>query len=418
MIALIALVLMILSTGCASDGDTVRVSAVGKATESADSVRLKFAIEFNGVRSSGEGVMDLETGDQRVASHVEGSDDGSISLLVDGQGFIGPLHEPKSGPAWIRLPRHDDANAEVVANQPAFDDLVDSLKKSAATLNETGTGKVHGATTTTYSFTLDEISEEDGEDLFSYFRPAKGTMDVDDDGRLRRLVVHPSKRGADQDPVPSLWSIELWDFGVDVDLEAPTARVVDFDDPAANALTKAIFGDSLTPDDEEIEDLENPELAGEFAKVASGVWENVTWEVWRAPTTDGRICQTFEVQPNPFADGEALPDDIAHNGFGAACLPMPKLGSWSADVVSMLSSYDDRYWYTEGIAASGVVALDVTYKDGSTERVPVDSASGVFVMFKKSRPKIKEIRPDAGGRADLRCTLDEDEFLICSGSSR
>lgn len=244
------------ATACASDGKSVRLSAVGDATESAESVRVKFAVEFDGVRSLGEGVMNLSTGDQRIESKVANSDTGSVSLLVDGRGFVGPLEEPASGPRWVRLPIRDDAELQVVSNEPAFDEIIHSLKKSAATLDEEGNGKVHGDRTTTYSFTVDPEAPDDSDDFFSAFRPAEGTVDVDDEGRLRRLVVRPTGKSSSDIPRPTLWSIELWDFGVDVDLEAPTRNVVDYEDPAATSLLKTMFGgDFPYPGDADLEDL-------------------------------------------------------------------------------------------------------------------------------------------------------------------
>jgi hypothetical protein len=153
------------------------------------------------------------------------------------------------------------------------------------------------------------------------------------------------------------------------------------------------------------------------------VWEDVSWEVWEAPTTDGGVCQTFELDPPPAADeigDDAFPGEIEHDGELATCGPKADLFK-RGDPVQLIGAWyaDADYWYFAGTVAPEISALDVELRNGRRLRVEVDSTSRVFALFSRSELAIKRVRPDAGTKATITCVMEDEEdlagFLNCSG---
>lgn len=436
MAAVVALV------GC-SEGDddgAITVAAVAEATRSADSARIRIDLTYPGREkpTRTEGVINFRTGESRLETRFGGTSDESsaITITVGDEWFVGPADHDENGPSWVRFPEPEGDRGEPFAGlvvDPAA--LVDELKRAATDLERAGSGDVRGERTHTYRIKLRSGSRVLPLMMIPPNESSGGTMDVDNQGRLRRLVIEPDGPGLpkkdDHDaafPVPTSSELELWGFGVDVEVEQPhTDDIVDFDDPKAGELMSRIFDglDIPSNDASEVPDPVDPELSGPFVKVAGGTWENVTWEVWEAPTTDGRVCRTFELDPPPAPDrfGDfAIPGLIQRDGHQASCGPKADLFR-SGDPVQQLGSWyaDSDYWYFAGTVAPEISALDVELKNGSTIRVEVDPVSKVFTLFSRDGLRIEEVRPDAGGKASITCVVENDQdfaagFLNCSGT--
>lgn len=425
------------------DGDgEVTVAAVADATRSADTARVRMEISFEDDAQSAttEGVVDLRSGDGLLQSQFSTSDAGARVLIVDGETFVGPSESIDDGPAWITFPQTDLAADEGPLTGVVFDPgtLVEKLQEGATSVKPDGTDEIRGESTTTYR--LDFRSGSDVLSLLSIPKgaSASGTMDVDGARRLRRLVVEPDESGFPTEdgreddgrlrlPVPARATLELWDFGTEIKVERPDpSSVVDFDDPAGGELMSRIFGGVGMPDgDTEFPDLVEPTLAGPFARVASGSWEDVTWEVWEAPTEDDRVCRTFELTPPPSPDNgdhPPFPGTVYREDELASCGPRADLFR-RGDPVQLLGGtlLTGDYFVLAGEVAPEITALEVVLDDGETLRVPVDPATKLFMHFSRKELELKQLRPDAGSRASIECDFEDDPglpFLNCSGTVR
>lgn len=327
--ALVALVVLPLVAagfvGCSDgggDADVISVAAVAEATGGASTARLRLDVVYvakDAARVT-EGVIDLRSGDARY-EYRAGTEDLRIAMgvTVDGEMFLTPTSPPDDGPSWVRLVSGGDGlGIDPVA-------LVDKLADAAGDVEVKGSGEVHGDRTTTYRLALRSGSSVLALLMIPPDEPAAATMDVDASGRLRRLVVEPDEPSpataaddgdgdGEMPPVPRRAALELWDFGVAVDVERPNADdVVDVDDPQGFALLSRALAGVPVPADSPSDGvgLGPSELRGPFTRVAAGGWEHVDWEMWEAETTDGLVCHTFEREPRahraPTSSGTAIP---------------------------------------------------------------------------------------------------------------
>jgi hypothetical protein len=77
-------------------------------------------------------------------------------------------------------------------------------------------------------------------------------------------------------------------------------------------------------------------------------------------------------------------------------------------------SANGKYWYVAGDVAPEISALDIELKGGRVIRVEVDPSTHIFTLFNRDDLEIKEVRPDADGKATIKC---EPESLGGSGIS-
>ena len=131
------------------------------------------------------------------------------------------------------------------------------------------------------------------------------TIDVDDDGRLRRLewqqeiesVSASREAGFDirLEPDYISWTMEFWDFGVEVDIETP--------DPA-DIVAPGSSDDSQCSTDEG--GATEPGPHDFLMPLATGTWGSVTWTMSGGSNPDGEQCVTFEVGAGNAAEGRYL----------------------------------------------------------------------------------------------------------------
>jgi hypothetical protein len=250
--------------------------------------------------------------------------------------FVGTGNEGEEETLWVRLPMAADAGAMPLRLDPLS--IAEDLARSSGELTESGGSDVQGDPTTVYRLDLPT-----GSDLLPLLAvPADvsvtATMEVDNQGRLRRLVAEPDDPGRASDdesgplefPVPERSELVLWDFGIDVEVdEPPPGATVDFGDPRAGEVFAAVFdwpgGDSDRPNDET--ELEMPVPSGPFALIAQGQWEEVTWEVSQAPGTEGSVCHSVMLRPPPdtgVPGGVSTEADVP--GFIESTTPFPSCG--------------------------------------------------------------------------------------------
>lgn len=440
-----AFVAVCLAGGCGSSADVPSASAgtVTEATRSAESARLRVAVTsrsgaFTSIVS--EGVIDFRTGDSEFTTSLVGVNPAEqrIDRTVSGELFLGTTRPDSSGATWVRiLPSSDGTDSVRPMGWVDLTSILDELGNSTAELTRTGEGEVRGDETVIYDFELQVDSGLAALTMLAAGTPATTTIDMDREGRLRRLVVEPHDVGvtpgvAGHGPavIPDRVELELWDFGIDVDVEKPAPEsVVDLDDPRAPELLAQLFGvsDLEPPDRVDLPAMDPPELAEPFSEIDHGTWENVSWRVWEASTADDGVCYAVELEPPAMRNGGAngqldLPGAIAHNGHSASCgaradwfdrgQPLQLLGDWSESA---------DYWHIIGTAAPNISSLSVELDNGGTIDVPVEPTSHVFVLFSREPLSVRLVVPDAGDAASIRCLPDMTDGygitdLSCSGS--
>jgi hypothetical protein len=442
-------VLVVLAAAaCEGNGDGAQVITTGSvvdATRSAATARMRVGVSHVAgawTSTASGGVVDFESGDSELRSGPAGSalEDGIVIRMVGNDVFLGATSSEASGGTWVRLPTPADAEALGVVFDP--ESIVGELTRASGDLRATGEGEVRGDATTTYRFDL-----RSGSRLLPLMGvPADtsvtATIEVDHQGRLRRLVVEPHHPGARTDtgvesfqyPVPERSELQLWDFGVDVNVDnLPHDAVVDFDDPAAADALARIFEPFERANDVAVDapEMETAEPAGPFAKVAEGRWEDVAWQVWQAPAADDHVCHSIILRPPPY---EGLPGtirtDAGSPGLGDAsgdtysCGPEADLFE-RGDPVQVItgSSRDADYWSMLGTAAPEISSLQIELNDGEIIDVPVDPASHVFALFSHAPLTIDKVIPDAGSIASIECEPEEDDgyggsHLNCAGTVR
>jgi hypothetical protein len=313
---IIAVSALLALPGCGGGGGgvpkIVSVAAVADATQAEHTAQMQLKLTYDKGKDAWstvmEGAMDFESGNEKFESHAEsGAKAAAVILVVDGEVFFGMTHPPKSGPKWVQFPAPDAAAAasatamapsKMTFNPSGF---VSELKTSASNFSENGTSRVRGDATRTYRLDLHSGSQVLNMMMIPSTTAATATMDIDRSGRLRRLVVEPATEalstsatdGQRHFPLPARAELQLWDFGTRVDVQKPRAdEVVQFNDPRADDILTPIFDSAMGDPGEpagDFPDPASPSLSGPFAKLASGTWEDISWETWEAPTTDGRL---------------------------------------------------------------------------------------------------------------------------------
>ena len=132
--------------------------------------------------------------------------------------------------------------------------------------------------------------------------PATATIDVDAQGRLRKILVEPdnptpplpgdSSGGIVFQPVYATWSLELWDFVFEADFtdsRCPNDVVELDEDSRAQAILE---GDAS----------ERGLSADDLDPVGTGTWESVTWTMRTGVNDAGDTCASFVLDPNDGTD--------------------------------------------------------------------------------------------------------------------
>lgn len=258
-----------------------------------------------------EGVMAYAAGDAELTGEMS-----TTSRLPEGtvDELLPPLtlhHEVRirAGEEWFRTWAEGDEPGSWFA-PPSFGDedededfstsplpvdpaeLLDRLRDEARSFTEVGSDEVRGDAATRYRAEVD--GDAVGEAL-PILADGDVTLDVwvDDEDRLRRLETEGV-------------TLELWDFGVPVEVEEPTD-----------------VSDELAPD----LDSSLPRVEGDWAELSAGTTAGVGWSVFAAP---GRVqgaetvCRTFEVEGAGLPGSDVLPvgDDSPlpmHGGALASC---------------------------------------------------------------------------------------------------
>jgi hypothetical protein len=244
-----ALVLVVVAAGCGqSDGATaggsgeVEIKTVAANTEAAGTARFEGSFQpSRNSRSPGghfEGEVDFVNGRSAVRSTYDaGGGQGSHeteSRLVDGWTYFktpseGPGAAPATGATpWsrIRLPSFGGSMLPMgmSADATAYLDLLDSMGVRTEVV---GTEAVRGTPTTRYRVTRAEPTNVPAQlrldSDFSAARSDPGSIDlwVDHAGRLRRLVTDFGDESSEEGGGGGSSSLELFDFGAPVTVEAP-----------------------------------------------------------------------------------------------------------------------------------------------------------------------------------------------------
>jgi hypothetical protein len=216
----------------AERSDNPVVAAAGRAAED-HTARLAFSVTAEGEtqRIEGEGLIDLIDGDPSQSTMRVPDETGAMHELelrvVDGEGYTRADDE-----LWQEVDEEEADPAKAVAMSNAVD-VVKLLETASAfeqvnddSLNE-GWERWQG------TFDLAATTEEDDPESAAFLRELgidklPTTVDIDADGRLRRIVTIPlavAERAGEPGPAPKLtYTIELSDFGVDVKVEKPSVE--------------------------------------------------------------------------------------------------------------------------------------------------------------------------------------------------
>jgi hypothetical protein len=215
------------------------VRAAAAATEEAGSSRFMLtsttAVQGQTIEVTGEGVFDPAARTGRATFTLPGGA-GTMEQVFLGEELY--LSVPGM-PGFYRLAVADLVGTDLQnAAQPTGS--LDMLQSVSDDVEEVGTEKVRDEQTTHYSGTLDARAALDQvggslRDTAEQGFEAAGVDTlpfeawIDDDGRLRKLSLTmevPASDATGGQPFTSVTEVEMYDFGVDVDVEAPPADQV------------------------------------------------------------------------------------------------------------------------------------------------------------------------------------------------
>ncbi len=243
------------------------------------------------VTTPGEGVVDFLTGALQLVE-VTGSAPFTLLVTADGGTFVG--RDTTTGRSWVHVP--DAEGSPPSPTDPVS--LVADLRAAASRVDDAGSGDSHGDVTTRSRLVLPAgVPDSLPISRFVTKSPATATIDVDAQGRLRKILVEPDNPepplagdgsgGIVFQPVYATWSLELWDFGVEAAVTAPAPDdVVELNEDGradaileGNASETGISADDLEP-------------------VGTGTWESVTWTMRTGTDDAGDTCASFVLDPN------------------------------------------------------------------------------------------------------------------------
>jgi hypothetical protein len=247
------------ATSVSRDASPELLAAAVDKTTKAESSRTSFRVDFKAPGESGEmtgeGVFDYRRNAGQMRMDLSGLDEGmeDMEFIVDGdvvymRGFDEDL---PAGKSWMRIDTSTIQGAAQFSelgrmNKPAVE--LQYLRAASKEIEEKGREKVRGVETTRYHTVIDlsKLAREAGEEAPAGLRKqlrqeAKNLAStgleelptdvwIDDDGLLRKMTMDISFE-AEGEKVRMETSVELFDFGVPVKLDPPSAEeTVDMSD--------------------------------------------------------------------------------------------------------------------------------------------------------------------------------------------
>jgi hypothetical protein len=263
--AIAAGALVTVLAACGSQAKTVEVKkhvapsprkvllASARATTAAKSARMSMKMTASGAGADGfavtaDGVADFTNGDAEFTMHLSGGSQqfgGMEARLVDGAAYLkmpASLGSMFGGGKWLKLPL-----GAPVGVLPGFDQSDPSkflayLETVSNGVKKIGPERIRGVDTTHYKATFDLGKAIDRADVPPALRESLGKLArgnasfkmpadvwVDNDGLARRIALtldlgEFAGDSPDGDAAPVMaMSIDLYDFGVPVHVEAPPA---------------------------------------------------------------------------------------------------------------------------------------------------------------------------------------------------
>jgi hypothetical protein len=256
-LAALLTVLALALTGCGGADAQQLLDGAVEALEEAGTSSFRMTVETIGAESTpfvAEGAQDLTTGALRMAIDLGEASTQTETLLLGTEVFIrSPLFEifTGDGSTWVRVDLEAGAEEQgfeagaLVGDQTGPAALLAQLDGASDDLEELGTEEIRGARTTHMRVLVDTgaaIEQADPavrEQLRAYAEasglPESYPMElwIGDDGLVRRIrtVLDVPGRAGQEDGVTQQTTLELFDFGVNVDLDPPLPEeTVDFRD--------------------------------------------------------------------------------------------------------------------------------------------------------------------------------------------
>ncbi|MBW3537265.1 MAG: hypothetical protein KY395_05775 [Actinobacteria bacterium] len=266
----LTLVLAVAAGACGSNGEQVLAGAA-QATADAGTSRMAMTVSASAPDGSGatagaedftmnaEGVIDYDTGHGILkmdlgALGMPGAEGEAEMRLMGSVVYMKVPGTELGGRPWVKFDLEalgEDGQGPVPALNPASNDprgVLDALRGVSGEVEEVGAEDIRGVATTHYRAEVDldkaqaEVPEERRAD-FEIFSEQLGIdtlpidVWVDDEGRARRFSYELETPAAGETPASAVnLVIDLYDFGVEVDVQPPpSAEVTDYGelDPAA-----------------------------------------------------------------------------------------------------------------------------------------------------------------------------------------
>jgi hypothetical protein len=249
-LAVLLAVLALTLAGCGGPDAQALVDGASERLQEAGTSRFEMEVQAAGTdvgQFAAEGAQDLGSGALRMTIDLGDPSSNTETLLLGSEVFVrSPLFAMFTGDAsvWVRVDLEETAEAEgldaesLLGGQTGPAGLLSQLDGASGGLEELGSEEVRGVDTTHLRVTVDtaaaiERSDPAIRDQLRTYAEATGLPEtypmelwIDDDGLVRRIRTTldvPDAAGGGQ-PVTQQTTLELYDFGVNVDLEAPLAE--------------------------------------------------------------------------------------------------------------------------------------------------------------------------------------------------
>lgn len=239
-------VLALALTGCRGEDAQALLDGASDALEAAGTSRFEMTVETVGDdtgRFEAEGAQDLETGALRMTIDLGDEATRTETLLLGSEIFVrSPLFALFTGDeaTWVRVDLEETAERQgleadaLVGEQTGPAALLAQLDGASGDLEELGAEEVRGVDTTHLRVTVDtraaiEQADPSVREQLRAYAEASGLPDtypmqlwIDGDGLVRRIrTVLDVPGGPGGGEVTQQTTLELYDFGVNVDLQAP-----------------------------------------------------------------------------------------------------------------------------------------------------------------------------------------------------
>lgn len=260
----------LVATGCGSESTTnssndaspaelVRVASEKSIEAGSSRLALQVSTSTEGmnVDIGGEGLVDYEAGTMELSLSVPGTDSELMMRLVSDalfmSGFPGAPAEQ-----WVRLDAADMGAESGLGQLESFTDptaTFDQLQAVADDVKEVGEEDVRGTKTTHYEGSIvlaDVLEQAPADQREAMEKQLQPLIDsgvetlpfdayLDDEGRLRRMVqtvtldpaaltggdaAAPEASAPPATPVEVVTTVDVFDFGVEVDIQEPPAEQV------------------------------------------------------------------------------------------------------------------------------------------------------------------------------------------------